>query len=175
MTTTLILGGVRSGKSRFAQTLAQKTALPVVYLATATAGDDEEMRARIAAHRAQRPAAWRTVEEPLALAPALQRINERHCVIVDCLTLWLTNLLLQDDAARAEAAIEQFCDVLPASPHELVLVSNEVGLGIVPATALSRRFCDTAGELHQRLAAICDNVVLMVAGIPQYLRGTGQT
>ena len=171
MSTTLILGGVRSGKSRFAQTLAQRTLLPVVYLATATPGD-EEMRERIARHRAQRPSSWRTVEEPLELAPALQRIAERHCVVVDCLTLWLTNLLLLEDAVRAESAIEQFCDVLPASPHELVLVSNEVGSGIVPANALARRFSDTAGALHQRLAILCDRVVLMVAGIPQYLRGS---
>ena len=108
-----------------------------------------------------------------AFRELLQRIGDRRCIVVDCLTLWLTNLLLLDDAARAGAAIEQFCELLPASPHEVVLVSNEVGLGVVPATRLSRHFCDTAGELHQRLAGICDNVVLMVAGIPQYLRGSG--
>ena len=170
MSATLILGGVRSGKSRFAQSLAERSGLPVVYLATATAGDDEEMRERIARHRARRPGTWRTVEEPIELTQALQRITARHCVIVDCLTLWLTNLLLRDESRAAEA-IEQFCAALPTLENEILLVSNEVGLGIIPAAPLSRRFCDAAGELHQRLADVCDRVVLMVAGIPQYLRG----
>jgi len=170
---TLILGGARSGKSRFAQSLAERSTLPVVYVATATAGDDEEMQQRIARHRAQRPPAWRTVEEPVELARALQQISAEHCVIVDCLTLWLTNLLLCDESSRAAREIEHFCSVLPVQGNEILLVSNEVGLGVVPATSLSRQFRDTAGDLHQRLAGICEQVVFMVAGIPQYLRGAG--
>lgn len=171
MSATLILGGARSGKSRFAQSLAERRALPVVYIATATAGDDAEMRERIARHRAERPAEWLTVEEPVRLAGALQQVDAGQCVIVDCLTLWLTNLLLHDETARCEQEIALLYDALPDIRSDVLLVSNEVGLGVVPATPLSRRFCDTAGTLHQHLAAMCDNVVLMVAGIPQYLRG----
>ena len=172
MSSTLILGGVRSGKSRFAQSLAERSGLPVVYLATAKPGDDAEMRSRIARHRAERPPAWRTVEEPLALSRTLESLAQPgRFVIVDCLTLWLTNQLLQGEQADVSAEVEHLCELLPALHGDVVLISNEVGLGVVPATPLSRRFCDTAGALHQRLGAICERVVFMVAGLPQYLRG----
>jgi len=167
----LILGGVRSGKSRVAERLAMASGLPVTYIATATAGD-EEMRARIDHHRAQRPEAWQVVEEPLALAAALRaHAATGHCLLVDCLTLWLTNLLCSDDAGALAREREALLATLPSLPGDIILVSNETGLGIVPADPLSRRFCDEAGRLHQVLAALCDRVIFTVAGLPQVLKG----
>lgn len=161
----LILGGMRSGKSRYAQTRAQASGLAVTYIATAVAGD-AEMAARIERHRADRPAAWTLVEEPLALAAALgQHAAPQRCVIVDCLTLWLTNLLLADEAALALER-DALLAVLPTLRGRIILVSNEVNMGVVPMDALSRRFCDEAGFLHQALAACCQRVVLLVAGMP---------
>ncbi|MFA5530052.1 MAG: bifunctional adenosylcobinamide kinase/adenosylcobinamide-phosphate guanylyltransferase [Thiohalomonadaceae bacterium] len=167
----LILGGMRSGKSRLAERLAMASGLPVTYIATATAGD-EEMRARIDHHRAQRPEAWQVVEEPLALAAALRaHAATGHCLLVDCLTLWLTNLLCSDDAGALAREREALLATLPSLPGDIILVSNETGLGIVPADPLSRRFCDEAGRLHQVLAALCDRVIFTVAGLPQVLKG----
>ncbi|TVQ92934.1 MAG: bifunctional adenosylcobinamide kinase/adenosylcobinamide-phosphate guanylyltransferase [Chromatiaceae bacterium] len=167
----LVLGGVRSGKSRLAERLALASGRPVTYLATATA-DDAEMAARIATHRNHRPPDWALVEEPLALAAALeQACAPGHCVLVECLTLWLTNLLCQPDPARLAAEIDAFEALLPRLPGQVILVGNEVGLGVVPLDALTRRYCDLAGALHQRLAAGCERVVLTVAGIPLMLKG----
>lgn len=167
----LILGGMRSGKSRLAERLAMASGLPVTYIATATAGD-EEMRTRIDHHRAQRPEAWQVVEEPLALAAALRaHAATGHCLLVDCLTLWLTNLLCSDDAGALAREREALLATLPSLPGDIILVSNETGLGIVPADPLSRRFCDEAGRLHQVLAALCDRVIFTVAGLPQVLKG----
>ena len=164
---TLVLGGVRSGKSRYAEGLVTRLPPPWVYVATAQAFDDE-MRARIAEHRERRAAGWRTVEAPLALAAALQETGDAP-VLVDCLTLWLSNLMLGDaDLAAAEAALDAALD--RAAPT--VLVSNEVGLGIVPDNALARRFRDQAGRLHQNFAARADRVVFMVAGLPLFVKGT---
>jgi adenosylcobinamide kinase/adenosylcobinamide-phosphate guanylyltransferase len=169
---TLILGGARSGKSRLAERLAGESGLAVTYIATAIAGDGE-MRLRIDAHRVRRPANWHTIEEPVRLAAALaEHAAPERCMLVDCLTLWLTNLLLDPDAqcfARERTAL---LNVLPNLPGRVLLVTNETGLGIVPADALSRRFCDEAGWLHQDLAACCDQVVLTVAGLPHYLKGS---
>ncbi|HEX4241533.1 MAG TPA: bifunctional adenosylcobinamide kinase/adenosylcobinamide-phosphate guanylyltransferase [Steroidobacteraceae bacterium] len=176
---TLILGGVRSGKSRHAAELARRTDC-VTLIATAEALD-AEMTARIEAHRAGRPAHWRVVEEPIRLAAALGRAAAPgRTVIVDCLTLWLSNLLGAEEAARAETtpaaggllASEQaaLLESLPRLPGDTVLISNEVGLGIMPANALARRFADAAGTLHQKLGAICDRVVLMTAGLPLALK-----
>lgn len=165
---TLVLGGARSGKSRHAEGLVAESGLRPVYLATAQAFD-EEMRARIAAHRGRRGAEWRLVEEPVALPERVTReAAADRALLVDCLTLWLTNLLLgghDPDAAR-----EDLLGRLAATPGPVVLVSNEVGLGIVPAGALSRRFVDLAGRLHQEVASVADRVVFMAAGLPLVLK-----
>jgi adenosylcobinamide kinase/adenosylcobinamide-phosphate guanylyltransferase len=163
---TLVLGGARSGKSRHAEALVMALPPPWTYIATAQAFDDE-MRARIAEHRRGREAGWRTVEAPLDLAGPLR--EAAGPALVDCLTLWLSNLMLGGhDIAAAEAALD---DALAARRAPTVLVSNEVGLGIVPDNALARRFRDDAGRLHQRLAAAADRVVLMVAGLPMIVKG----
>ena len=167
---SLILGGARSGKSACAERLASASGLNVVYIATAQA-NDTEMAARIAHHRASRPAHWQSVEEPLALAAALrQHARTDRCLLVDCLTLWLSNLLGQDDEARFAQERDALLETLPALEGELLLVSNEVGLGIVPMGALTRRFVDEAGRLHQALAARCEQVLFVAAGLPLVLK-----
>jgi adenosylcobinamide kinase/adenosylcobinamide-phosphate guanylyltransferase len=168
---TLILGGMRSGKSRLAQRLATESELAVTYIATAVARDDE-MRARIAAHRAQRPDHWRLIEEPIRLATALQtHAAAGRCLLVDCLTLWITNLLTAEDAALFERERTALLAALPSSPGQFILVSNETNMGVTPLGALSRRYCDEAGRLHQELARLCDRVILTVAGLPHVLKG----
>ena len=163
---SLVLGGARSGKSRYAEALITRLPPPWVYVATAQAFDDE-MRTRITEHRARRAAGWRTMEAPLALPDALRDAGDAP-VLVDCLTLWLSNLMLADaDLDAAEAALDAALD--RAAPT--VVVSNEVGLGIVPDNALARRFRDRAGQLHQRLAARADRVVFTVAGLPLFVKG----
>ena len=162
----LVLGGARSGKSRHAETLVEARD-ERVYIATAQAGDDE-MRARIADHQARRGEGWRTVEAPLGLPDAIRaEAAPGRAILVDCLTLWLTNLILADrDIAAAEA------DLLGAiaMPYPVVLVANEVGLGIVPDTPLGRRFRDAAGRLNQSVAAAVDAVVFVAAGLPLILK-----
>ena len=161
---TLVLGGARSGKSLHAEHLVGCLPSPWIYVATAQAFDDE-MRARIALHRARRDARWATVDAPLHLAPAL---DTPHPVLIDCLTLWLSNLMLgEHDIDTAVSALERALDARAAPT---VMVSSEVGLGIVPETPLGRRFRDAAGMLHQRLAANAGHVVLMVAGIPMRVK-----
>jgi adenosylcobinamide kinase / adenosylcobinamide-phosphate guanylyltransferase len=175
----LILGGARSGKSALAERIAGAHGDDVVYIATAAAGD-AEMAARIEHHRARRPAHWGLVEAPLQLADALvEHARDGRCLLVDCLTLWLSNLLLQDgdDAAdHADSWQQRECrallECLPTLPGAIVLVSNEVGLGVVPMGALSRRFVDAAGRLHQDLAGHCDRVLFCAAGLPLALKGT---
>ena len=165
----LILGGARSGKSAFAQQQAIASGLPVLYVATAQARDTE-MVERIASHRAERPAQWGLVEEPLALAAALRtHAHGERCLLVDCLTLWLSNLLAVGDAClRAETAA--LLDTLPTLAGSILLVSNEVGQGIVPIHPLARRFRDEAGRLHQQIATRCDRVTLITAGLPLILK-----
>ncbi len=167
----MILGGVRSGKSRLAEQLAIASGLAVTYLATATAGD-EEMRRRIDAHRMRRPQYWATIEEPLTVGAALRaHAGPDRILIVDCLTLWLTNLLL---AADPQTLLRERDDLLAALPEldgDVIFVGNETGLGIVPVDPLSRRFGDEAGTLHQALAERCERVILTVAGLPQVLKG----
>jgi adenosylcobinamide kinase/adenosylcobinamide-phosphate guanylyltransferase len=165
----LILGGARSGKSALAVRLARASGLPVTIVATATAGD-AEMAERIARHRATRPPAWRVVEDPVALAATLRtECAAGRFVVVDCLTLWLANLL------GAEARLEQeraaLLDALPGLAGRVVFVANEVGLGIVPDNALARRFRDLAGLLNQAVAEGCDRVTLVTAGLPIVLKG----
>lgn len=169
---TLLLGGARSGKSRHAERLVLESGLAPVYVATGEPLDDE-MAARIAEHRARRGARWRTVEEPLDLPGALLRESgPERAVLVDCLTLWLTNLLVAKLAVRAEMA--RLVEVLPALPGTLVLVSNEVGLGVVPTDAMARAFIDHAGWLHQSIAERADVVVFMAAGLPLHLKSPAE-
>jgi adenosylcobinamide kinase / adenosylcobinamide-phosphate guanylyltransferase len=168
---TLILGGVRSGKSRYAEELARAQAGPVTVIVTASA-QDAEMAARVEAHRRGRPATWRVVEEPTRLAAALDgAAGAAGVIIVDCLTLWLSNLLCGDDADAVRRETTQLYETLPDLAGEVVLIANEVGLGIIPVSPLGRRFGDEAGALHQRLATACDRVVLMVAGLPLAVKG----
>lgn len=168
---TLVLGGVRSGKSRYAESLARADGREVTVVATATAGDTE-MAARIAAHRARRPPAWSVVETPIHLAATLrQSCRPERFVIVDCLTLWLTNLLSSDDDRLAERETQALCELLPKLPGGVILVSNETSLGVVPTGALTRRYLDCVGALHREVADKVERVVLLIAGLPLTLKG----
>jgi adenosylcobinamide kinase / adenosylcobinamide-phosphate guanylyltransferase len=165
----LVLGGVRSGKSRLAESLVSAMP-PVTYLATATAGD-VEMTARIATHRQRRPATWQTIEEPWVLAPILAR-HSTGSLLVECLGLWLTNLLvgmpgrdaMDDPTIRAN--VTALGQAARAADGRVVIVSNETGCGIMPANALARRFGDLLGEANQQIASLADDVYWCVAGIP---------
>lgn len=170
---SLVLGGARSGKSRYAEGLVRSRPGPYLYLATARVWDDE-MAERVAQHRADRAAdGWTTVEEPLDLTGALQRHAAAGTgILVDCLTLWLTNLMMEERDLPAECAA--LAALLPTLPGRVVLVSNEVGLGIVPDNAMARRFRDHAGRLHQSVAAVAGRVVLTVAGLPLAVKGSLQ-
>lgn len=169
---TLILGGARSGKSALAERLVDESGCERVYVATAQAGD-EEMAARIAHHRARRSEHWLCVEEPVHLAAVL-RENARadRCILVDCLTLWLSNLLGDADAECYGRERDALLELLPQLPGDVVMVSNEVGLGIVPMGELTRRFVDETGRLHQSIAALSERVLFVAAGLPLVLKGT---
>ena len=185
MTVTLVLGGARSGKSRYAETIAIAAGRELVYIATARAGtgDDSEMGERIAHHRASRDTRWRTVEEPLQLGEAILRASSpASVVLVDCLTLWLTNLVFSDgriypDLGRIDlpAAFHdqraQLLSALEQASGDVILVSNEVGMGIVPMGAVTRSFVDEAGRLNQAVAALADRVIFVAAGLPLMLKG----
>jgi adenosylcobinamide kinase / adenosylcobinamide-phosphate guanylyltransferase len=169
---TLVLGGVRSGKSRYAQQLAEQSRR-VVFVATAKISDDE-MRAKIEQHREERPKEWLTVEEPLEL-PRVLAEHELECevMVVDCLTIFAANLMEiegENDSA-IEGRVEALCGALQAAQCAVVLVSNEVGSGVVPAYPLGRKYRDLLGEINQRVARVADDVVLMVAGLPLALKG----
>lgn len=179
----LILGGARSGKSALAERRALESGLAVTYIATGQAGD-AEMARRIAHHRSRRPPHWTLVEEPLHLAATLvEHAAPDRCLLVDCLTLWLTNLLYAGSAARqAEAGDEVNCpllafetaallDTLPQLPGRVILVSNEVGLGIVPLGAATRLYVDDAGRLNQAIARAAQRVTFVAAGLPLELKG----
>jgi adenosylcobinamide kinase/adenosylcobinamide-phosphate guanylyltransferase len=168
----LILGGVRSGKSLLAEKLALDSKMAVTYIATATVGD-AEMQARVEQHQQRRPESWKLIEEPLSLADAMVlAAADDRCLLIDCLTLWLTNLLLTEDHTQLTKEREKLLHILPTLPGLIILVSNETGLGVVPMGELSRRFTDEAGWLHQSLAQTCDRVILTVAGLPQILKET---
>jgi len=165
---TLVLGGARSGKSRYAEALIEAHPPPWIYVATAQPLDDE-MAARIADHRSRRDGRWRTVDAPDNLAGALAAVPAGAAVLVDCLTLWLSNRMLAEVDVDAEVAV--FEQALDRRVGPMVLVSNEVGFGIVPDNALARRFRDLQGRLNQRVAARADRVVLVVAGQPLTVKG----
>ncbi|UVO19269.1 bifunctional adenosylcobinamide kinase/adenosylcobinamide-phosphate guanylyltransferase [Stutzerimonas stutzeri] len=167
----LILGGARSGKSRLAERLAADSDLAVTYIATSQALDGE-MAARIVHHRQRRPAHWALVEEPLQLTRVLrEQAGAQRCLLVDCLTLWLTNLLMLEDPARLAAERDAFLECLGELPGRVILVSNETGLGVVPLGELTRRYVDEAGWLHQAVAERAERVTFMVAGLPMILKG----
>lgn len=165
---TLIVGGARSGKSRFAENLIVRSGLPRRYIATAEAWDDE-MRARIDRHRIQRGSDWTTVEAPHDLPAALSAAQPGEAVLLDCATLWLTNRMLAEADLAAEATA--LITALAACPAPIVIVSNEVGWGIVPENALARAFRDEQGRLNQTLASEAELVVTVIAGLPLVLKG----
>ena len=186
MTATLVIGGARSGKSAYAEMLAAQSGREVVYVATAHPGDsDSEMAARIEQHRRTRPQHWQTVEEPLLLADAICRYaHPTRLVLVDCLTLWLSNLLFSSGCDYPETgAIDlpplfasqrtALLDTLRDAAGDVVLVSNEVGMGITPLGAVSRCFVDEAGRLNQALAKVCERVVFVAAGLPLIMKDSG--
>lgn len=172
MNSLLVIGGARSGKSHYAEMRLEALPGRLAYIATAEPGDDE-MRERIAHHKARRGSRWRTVEAPLALPEALGAVaGECDAVLIDCLTLWLSNLLL---AGRDIGAARQaLCDAIVGCPAPLAVIANEVGLGIVPDNVLARRFRDEAGWLNQQVASVVEEVVMVAAGLPLILK-SGRT
>ena len=173
---TLVLGGVKSGKSRYAEQQVHRwtgrtgnSESSVIYLATAESRGDEFSQ-RIERHRAQRPAGWNTVEEPIDIAGVITRYADAgHCILVECLTLWMSNLMAMDETLL-HREVERFFEAIENSSAEIILVSNETGLGIMPINEMARRFGDEIGVLHQRLADLCDRVILTVAGLSHELK-----
>ncbi|MDB5539866.1 MAG: cobU [Devosia sp.] len=166
----LVLGGARSGKTGFAERLAMRAGSHPAYLATAEALD-AEMRDRVLTHQQHRAKVFATIEEPIQLSAAIANAAKAHDVIlVDCLTLWITNLIVADENV-AGAVDELLATLVETTGSTVILVSNEVGLGIVPDNAMSRMFRDLAGAAHQRLAEICDDAYFVVAGIPMVMKG----
>jgi len=166
---TLVLGGARSGKSHYAEQTVDQLQRQVIYIATAEAGD-QEMQQRINLHRAQRPATWQLVEEPINLSEALLKSdNNTNVILVDCLTLWLSNVLAENDS-NTQAKVDELVDAVSQVSTELVMVSNEVGQGVVPMGKLTRKFVDESGRMHQKLAQVCEHVVFITAGLPQILK-----
>ncbi len=171
---TFVLGGARSGKSAYAEKLATASGLPVTYIATAQVYDTE-FEQRIAHHKTRRPAEWGVVEEPFFLTDTLRRHAAPDCcLLVDCLTLWLAQWICQDcnppQGKSWENERQTLLDILPILPGRIILVSNEVGLGIVPLGEINRKFQDEQGRLNQTVAAVCDKAVFMAAGLPLHLK-----
>jgi adenosylcobinamide kinase / adenosylcobinamide-phosphate guanylyltransferase len=166
---TLVLGGVRSGKSRYAQQLAERSGR-VVFVATAKISDDE-MRGKIERHRADRPKQWMTIEEPLELVEVLtQQQTSCDVILIDCLTIFAANLL-ESEGDAIDDRVTALCNALRSADCAVVLVSNEVGSGVVPAYPLGRRYRDLLGEINQSIAKVADDVILMIAGLPLALKG----
>lgn len=171
----LITGGVRSGKSRYAVNRALNYAVPRVYLATAETFDDG-MRERIAKHQAERKSDFLTVEEPLDLAGRIENLEFQPAVVlIDCLTVWVNNLIYHfgEKDLRIQKAIQDLMQQIEGSKLPVILVTNEIGLGVMPENALARHYIDQLGTLNQSMASICDEVILIVAWIPQRLKGVG--
>lgn len=170
--TELVLGGARSGKSRYAENKAKSSGKKVIYIATSEVRD-QEMAKRVEMHKAQRPSEWQVVEEPFNLSIALKEHSEEsNCILVDCLTLWLSNCLFGEQQREWATVKAEFIDTLTTLPGQIILVSNEVGCGIVPMGETSRRFVDEAGWLHQDIAAQVPKVTLVTAGLPLTLKGS---
>lgn len=177
----LVIGGARSGKSRFAESLVKsiETCQPdstVIYIATATA-DDSEMASRISHHQKNRPGAWELIEEPFNLAQLIERLNQsEQIILIDCMTLWISNWLCDDnrESFAWQKQSEDFLEALSDSQAKIVIVSNEVGSGIVPMGNISREFVDLAGWLNQKLAEMVNDVTLVLNGIPMALKTDGQ-
>ncbi|MEG0482200.1 MAG: bifunctional adenosylcobinamide kinase/adenosylcobinamide-phosphate guanylyltransferase [Acinetobacter sp.] len=170
----LILGGARSGKSRLAEQTAIQSTKSIVYIATAQANDDE-MHERISHHQSQRPSEWMVVEEPLYLADCVQKNDAvGQVILIDCLTLWMSNLLMHSDPDFQIKQCQQFLALLPQLQSDIILVSNETGLGVIPMGEITRKFVDESGRLHQQLGQIVDKVVFCVAGFPMILKGEKQ-
>ncbi len=170
MVKELILGGARSGKSRLAERRAQQSGLQLVYVATGQAGD-EEMAARIALHRQQRGEQWRLREEPVRLAEVLlAEAKDDTCILVDCLTLWLSNCLFSDEQDCWPRERQALLDCLAQLPGQIIFVGNEVGMGVIPMGQVTREFVDENGWLQQALAELCQRVTLTVAGLPHSLK-----
>lgn len=168
----LILGGARSGKSKLAESKAKATGLPVTYIATATPGDNE-MAQRIAHHQNQRPHHWHLIEEPLDLAAAIQSVDNGQCILIDCLTLWVSNWLIAEQPDAFQQQKKNFIATLQASDKHIILVSNETGLGVIPMGTLSRQFVDESGWLHQSISSLANHVTLTIAGLPLPLKRNG--
>ena len=167
----LILGGARSGKSAIAEKLAIGTSKSLIYIATAQVGDTE-MKQRIELHQERRSAKWETVEEAIELTTAIKQYNnEKYCIVVDCLTLWLTNLLLLNNEEIFSKQLNDFVDSIDELQADLIIVSNETSMGIVPLGELSRRYIDEAGLMHQRISKKSDRVIMTIAGLPMFLKG----
>lgn len=167
---TLVLGGMKSGKSRYAESLGIASHQKCTLIATATALD-EEMAQRIQRHKDDRRPEVTTIEEPIFLADVLSRFSTNDCVIVDCLTLWMTNMLiLDDDNTTLKLQKQKFLDAVKNAECHVILISNETNMGIVPMDKLSRQYCDEIGRLHQELAPYCEDVTLMVAGLPLHVK-----
>ena len=169
---TLITGGMRSGKSGYALSLAHRIAGKKIFIATAQAFD-ESMSDRIKKHQEERGEEFTTVEEPIYLAQAASAVPESDVILIDCLTLWVNNLLhyFQEDAGKIRQQLDLFLDVLTNSPSQTIIVTNEVGLGVASENPLARAFVDELGSVNQRVARISSDVILMVAGLPQFIKG----
>lgn len=176
----LVLGGVRSGKSLHAEKIAATQGKPVIYIATAQ-NTDPDMQRRIAIHQLRRPSDWQLVEEPITLSTRLNELaSENHCILVDCLTLWLNNVTFSghdskqkkqaDTATRITELCIELVNCVEQLSGDIILVSSEIGLGVIPENTLARDYCDHLGELNQALASVCDRVIFCVAGIPQVLK-----
>lgn len=168
--TSLILGGARSGKSAYAESLAKESGLDVTYIATAHALD-KETKHRIEKHKIDRPKLWNTIEEPIQLAACLlEQSTPEKLIIVDCLTMWLNNLLMLENPKQLTQELDDFLDCIPKLQGKTLFVSNEVGMGIIPLGELTRNFVDESGRLHQQLGTLVQNVTLIVAGIPLMIK-----
>jgi adenosylcobinamide kinase / adenosylcobinamide-phosphate guanylyltransferase len=170
VTKALILGGARSGKSAYAEQLARQSGLPVLYIATG-AGEDEEMKSRIAHHIQQRDPAWQTIEERIEIAKIVTDQRwQGHIILIDCLTLWISNLMTGGMEEQVGQRRQELVAAVEESKASIIMVSNEVGLGIVPMHPVGRRYRDEVGWTHQALARICDRVMFMTAGLPMMLK-----